>query len=212
MHWLNLNLNASTGRLVLLHTLQYTELYTLLEPQLKYLYFCNHTLTHCSHTHTHPYLTAYTHCSWCTELSNSQCGICTSWKVRVRRGKLLPLTPDTLRVTSQHGQSAECLCLTWSVLVTWCSSKVGCWSFTSWQHLWLVISGCTPTCNKVYSWWLYSAAALGDQTASIMTRFTTESYYLNTELASPCIFLLMLITWLGSDKYQFYKSLLWLDR
>ena len=34
----------------------------------------------------------------------------------------------------------------------------------------------------------------------------------NSEWTSPCPILLMPSAWLGSDKYQFYKSLIWLDR
>ena len=45
---------------------------------------------------------------------------------------------------------------------------------------------------------------------SSMTRYSTQSHYPDTE-SSPYPILIMLSTWLGSDKYQFYKPLVWLD-
>ena len=44
-----------------------------------------------------------------------------------------------------------------------------------------------------------------------MTWYPTRSHYPDTEPTSPCPILIMPSTWLGSDKYQFYKSLIWLD-
>ena len=67
-----------------------------------------------------------------------------------------------------------------------------------------------PTGDSAHSWWLYSAAQLGYQAASTMT-CTTQSHYPDTEPTSPCPILLMLSANLGSDKYQFYKSLVWID-
>ena len=40
----------------------------------------------------------------------------------------------------------------------------------------------------------------------------TQSHYPDTESTSPCSILIMPNTWLGSDKYQFYKSFHWLDQ
>ena len=75
-----------------------------------------------------------------------------------------------------------------------------------------VISGWVATCDSAHSWWLYSAVKLGNQTASTMTWYPTQSHYLDTELTSPCHILLVLSTRLESDKYQFNKSLVWLDQ
>ena len=74
-----------------------------------------------------------------------------------------------------------------------------------------VISGWILTCDSSHSWWLYSAAPLGQQTASTMTWNLFQSYYPDNEPTSPCPILIMPSTWLGSDKYQFCKSLVWLD-
>ena len=61
-----------------------------------------------------------------------------------------------------------------------------------------VISGWVPTCDSVHSWWLCSAAPLGNQAISTMTRYPTQLHY--PILISPCPILIMLSTWLGSDK------------
>ena len=74
-----------------------------------------------------------------------------------------------------------------------------------------VVSGRVPTCHSVHLWRLYSAARLGNQVASTMTQFPTQSHYPDTEPTSPCPILIMSSTRLGSDKYQF-KSLVWLDQ
>ena len=42
-----------------------------------------------------------------------------------------------------------------------------------------------------------------------MTWYTTQSYYNDAQLISPCPILLTLSTSLGGDKYQFDKSLVW---
>ena len=41
--------------------------------------------------------------------------------------------------------------------------------------------------------------------------YPTQSHYPDTEPARPCPIIIMLSTWLGSDKYKFYKPLVWLD-
>ena len=57
----------------------------------------------------------------------------------------------------------------------------------------------------------YSAVPLGDQATSTMTWYPTQSQYPDTESTSPCPIRIIPNTWLGSDKYQFYKSLVWLN-
>ena len=57
-----------------------------------------------------------------------------------------------------------------------------------------------------------SNAPLGPQATSIITWYPTQSHYPNTVLTSPCPMLSMPSTSLGGDKYQFYKSLDWIDR
>ena len=67
-----------------------------------------------------------------------------------------------------------------------------------------VISGLIPTCNSVHSLRLNSAAPLEDLT-----------WYPIQSLSQPvlaCPILITLSTWLGSDKYQFSKSLGLLDQ
>ena len=44
-----------------------------------------------------------------------------------------------------------------------------------------------------------------------MTRYPTQSHYPDNELTSPCPILEMLSARLDSDRYQFLKSLAWLD-
>ena len=73
-----------------------------------------------------------------------------------------------------------------------------------------VPSGWAPTCDSGHSWQLYSVAPLGNQGAGTMTWYYTQSH-LDTELTSHCYILLMLSARWGSDKYQFYTSLVWLD-
>ena len=55
---------------------------------------------------------------------------------------------------------------------------LGTVGFTTWQHL--VKSGWEPTCDNAQSWGFYSAAPLGDQTASTMTRYPTHFHYIDT--------------------------------
>ena len=85
---------------------------------------------------------------------------------------------------------------------------VGCWCFTSLQHLRTLVL----TWDSVHSWWLYCAAPLGNQAANTMTWYPTKSHYPNIELTSHCIIVLLPNAMLGSDKYQFDKSLVWLDQ
>ena len=73
-----------------------------------------------------------------------------------------------------------------------------------------IISEWVLTCDSVHSRWLCSAAALGNQAASTMTWYPTQSRYTGINPTSPIP--IMPSAWLGSDKYQFYKSLIWLDQ
>ena len=73
------------------------------------------------------------------------------------------------------------------------------------------ISEWVPTCNSACSWWLYNAALLGDQATSTLTGSPTQSHYPDTESTSSCSILIIQSIWLGRDKYQFVKSLVWLD-
>ena len=66
-----------------------------------------------------------------------------------------------------------------------------------------VISGCVPTCDRANSWSLNSASPLGNQAISTMNWYPTHSLYPDTDPTSPCLILIMLSAWLGSDKYQF---------
>ena len=72
-----------------------------------------------------------------------------------------------------------------------------------------VISGCVPTCDSAHSWWLYSAAPLGYQTASTVTWYPTQSHYHDTEPTSPFPILIMPSTCLGSNKHKFLSH--WFD-
>ena len=77
-----------------------------------------------------------------------------------------------------------------------------------------VISGRLPTCDSAHSWWVCSGAPLENQAVSTMTwpdlTWRDIPHNPDTELSSPCPMLIMLNTWLGSNKYQFNKSLVWL--
>ena len=48
-----------------------------------------------------------------------------------------------------------------------------------------VISEQAPTIDSLYSWILYSAAPLGNQAASTMILYPTQSHYPEIELTSP---------------------------
>ena len=43
-----------------------------------------------------------------------------------------------------------------------------------------VISGPVPACDSAHSWWLYSAARLGNQVTSTMTWYPPQSHYPDT--------------------------------
>ena len=58
---------------------------------------------------------------------------------------------------------------------------------------------------------LNSAAPLWDQTENTITWYPTQSNYPETHPNSPCPILVVPSTWLGSDTYQFDKTLVWLD-
>ena len=73
------------------------------------------------------------------------------------------------------------------------------------------ISGRVPSCDSMHSSSLYCAASLRDQAISTMTWHPTQSHYPDTEPSSPCHILIMRSAWLGSDKFKFVKSLVWLD-
>ena len=45
-----------------------------------------------------------------------------------------------------------------------------------------VIAGWVPTGDSVHSWQLYSAAPLGDQSASTMSRYPSQSHYPDTDV------------------------------
>ena len=84
---------------------------------------------------------------------------------------------------------------------------------------WLLEFSILATSNVLSGWVLtydsathddrYSFLPLGNQTTgTIMTRFPTQSHYPEVELTIPCPMVLRPGARLGSDKYQFYKSLL----
>ena len=66
-----------------------------------------------------------------------------------------------------------------------------------------------PSCDSVYSLWLYSAAPLEDQAASTMSWYVTQSHYPVTEPTSPCPNLIMLRVWLVSHMFKFLSH--WFD-
>ena len=71
----------------------------------------------------------------------------------------------------------------------------------------MVITGWILTCDSAHQWQRYSAAPVGDQAAGTMVRLLTQLQYTDTELTIPCPILVMPIARLGSDKYQFCKSM-----
>ena len=75
-----------------------------------------------------------------------------------------------------------------------------------------VMSGLVPTCDSAHSWWFHGVAFMGDQATSTITRYPAQSHYPYTKLTSPCPIWVILSSRLGRDKYQFYKSLVWLNR
>ena len=66
------------------------------------------------------------------------------------------------------------------------------------------------TCDSGYWYQVYNVAPVGDQTAGTMTQNSTQP--LDTELTSHYHSLLEPRARLGSENYQFCKSLVWLDR
>ena len=98
-------------------------------------------------------------------------------------------------------------------------TKLSRWSNILCSHIILilskpskVISGWLSICDNAHSWRFYSATPLGNQAISTMTWCPTHSHHPVTEPTSPCPILLMQSARLGSNKYRFYKSLLWLDQ
>ena len=67
-----------------------------------------------------------------------------------------------------------------------------------------VISAQVPTCASAQPWQLYSAARTMKSEPDIQL---DQLHFPDTELTSPCRILLMPHARLGSDKYQFDKSL-----
>ena len=65
-----------------------------------------------------------------------------------------------------------------------------------------VVSEKTPICDSAHSWWLYSAAPLRNQAASIMSRYPTQLHDPDSELTDA----LMPYAKLGTDKYQRFDS------
>ena len=51
-----------------------------------------------------------------------------------------------------------------------------------------VISGWVPPCDSAYTWWLYSAAPLGNQAIGTMTQHLTQSNYPDTKLPILVLF------------------------
>ena len=87
-----------------------------------------------------------------------------------------------------------------------CQCLVGCWSFTYLQHL-------RSYQDSEHSWWLYSAAILGNQAAGTMTWYPTQSHYPDTELTSVTSTILLIPgARLGRHKDKLYESFVWLNR
>ena len=53
---------------------------------------------------------------------------------------------------------------------------------------------------------MLSVASLLDQATSTMTRYPTQSHYLNTKQTRPCPILAVLSSTLSADKYQFKST------
>ena len=75
-----------------------------------------------------------------------------------------------------------------------------------------VLSGWVPTCHSVHSRWLYSAASLGQQATSIITCYSTQSHYPDTELISPFPSPNNAERWARKQQVSTLKSLIWLDQ
>ena len=74
-------------------------------------------------------------------------------------------------------------------------------------EMFMVISRRVATCDSACSWWLYSAASLGNQAPYIMIQISHLFKYPDTELTGPCPRLLILSAWLESDRYRIFNSL-----
>ena len=83
---------------------------------------------------------------------------------------------------------------------------VGCWRFTSLQHL----------KSYQYEYWLAIVHSLSEfivlthcdyKAVGIMTWYPTRSYYPAADLTSPCPILLMPTIWVRSDKYSIFTAL-----
>ena len=109
-------------------------------------------------------------------------------------------------------------------VLQWISTASECWwcsTVPPAKSIWicgefLILVGCwkffiLATFQIISEWVTTWNSALGNQAASTMTRYATQLYYPNSEPTSPCPALLMASARLGSDDYQFYKSLVWLS-
>ena len=84
----------------------------------------------------------------------------------------------------------------------WIYRLVGCWSFTSWQRLesyhdgfWFVMVHTHGEFIVLTNWEI------------IIIWYPTQSHYPVTEPTSPCLTLIMLSAWLGSDTHTFLSNL-----
>ena len=68
------------------------------------------------------------------------------------------------------------------------------------------------TCDSAHSWQLYSTVSLELEAAGTMTCYPSMAHYPDTQPTNPCPVLIMLSARLGSDMYQFSKSLVWLNQ
>ena len=59
--------------------------------------------------------------------------------------------------------------------------------------------------------YIIAAVPLINQAIGTMTQYSTQSHYPDTDWAMQCPILLMMNARVGTDKYQFYKSCVWLD-
>ena len=86
------------------------------------------------------------------------------------------------------------------------SNKYQCWTpISRIDTLWNSNPCLNPGRDNAHSWRLYCAAPLGDQAGWTITWYPTQSHYPDTEPTSPYPLLLMPITWLGSNVYQFWS-------
>ena len=89
--------------------------------------------------------------------------------------------------------------------------STGCsWRFSLWLiEFYVLATTKVPTYSIAHSWWLYSAAPLGDHAASTMTSYPIQSHYPDIEPTTPCPILIMLSACVRNDKYQFLSH--WFD-